>query len=186
MHRYNKQGKESIDVYDIVKIVKASRIKPFRGHKKAHPGMIGIVVSNFTNSYGTSKLTILNELGIEHTHTENAVQFLGSLNEEKYKEVWTQSLRKWMDRTYVPVFVFHKFNHQGMPRVKSRKGDAFLVITMQNNEFWISQNHIHIDDVPHFREISIDADNGARSGKSEIKSIRIPVWIAEKNKLFGP
>ena len=186
MHRYNAKGKEVIDTYDIVKVNKKTKVRPFSGHKKTHVGMIGIVVGEYTNSFGTKKLTILDEHGVEYTEADHAVMFLGALKEEEYKNVWTQALRLWMDRTYIPIFVFHKYNHKGFPRVKSRSGDAFLVTSMQNNDLWINRKHIHIDDIDSFVEITVKSDFSAKSGKADLKSIRIPVWVAEKNKLFGP
>jgi hypothetical protein len=187
MHRYNSQGKEVIDTYDIVKVNKKTKVRPFSGHKKAHVGMTGIVVGEYTNSFGTTKLTILDEHGMEYTEADHAVMFLGTLKQEEYKKVWTQALRQWMDKTYIPVFVFHKYNHKGFPRVKSRSGEAFLMISMQNQDIWINKRNVHIDDLDDLKKIDAPSDfKLAGSGKADMKSIRIPVWVAEKNKLFGP
>ena len=176
MHQYNAQGKAVASERDIVKVAKQSRIRPFSGQKKAPVGMIGLVVSSFTNQYGTHKLVIINEEGKEFTQAGNAVGVLSDVSNEKYKEVWMQALRKWMDRTYVPAFVFHKYDHQGYPQVWSRDKSACLVTTMQDKEFWIGMRHIHIDDIQTFKAIeTMPKAAGKRTKRAEMKTVRIPV-----------
>ena len=186
---YNKQGKvvQAASERDIVEVTRQSKIRPFPGQEKAPSGMVGLVVSSFTNKYGTHKVVIINEEGKEFTQAGAAVNVLSDLSNEMYKEVWTRALRNWMEITYVPAFIFHKYDHHGYPQVWSRDKSACLVTTMRDKEFWINMRHIHVDDIQAFKAIGAMPNAAVkRTKRSEMKTVRIPVWIADKNGLFGP
>ena len=171
---------------DLVSVVKNTRGK--HTLPKAAKGNKYLVLSHYTNSFGTTKYIVLDNEGIEHFTTENAIEKVLDFSIES-SEVWSQARRIWMDRTYVPVFGVHTYDYVGMPFVSSRDGNSRLIKPLfdsnkSSSGIWIHKSRVHDDDVKLFMSSSFPPDIAKKGEKSETVTFRVPAWFAEKKGLF--
>ena len=87
---------------DLVKVVKNTRGKHVL--PKATKGNEYLVISHYTNSFGTTKYIVLDKEGIEHFTTDNAIEKVLDFTIESSRS-WSQAKRIWMDRTYNEILV---------------------------------------------------------------------------------
>jgi len=169
---------------DLVNVVKNSRGK--HTLPKAMKGNDYLVISHYTNSFGTTKYIVLDQEGVEHFITENAIVKVEDFSLEK-SNTWSQAKRIWMDRTYVPVFGIHTYDYVGMPFVASRDGNSRLIkplFSKSQNGVWIHKSRVHDDDVKLFMSSSFPPDVAKKGETSETVTFRVPAWFAEKKGLF--
>ena len=171
---------------DLVKVLKNTRGK--HTLPKAEKGKEYLVISHYTNSFGTTKYIVLDRDGVEHFTTDNSIEkVLGFIVEDS--DTWTRAKRLWMDRTYVPVFGVHTYDYVGMPFVSSRDGNSRLIKPLFNSNknqdgIWIHKSRVHDDYVKLFMSSSFPPDIAKKGKTSETVSFRVPAWFAEKKGLF--
>ena len=193
-YNYYREGQNFLDNYckkdDLVNVVKNTRGK--HTLPKATKGNKYLVLSHYTNSFGTTKYIVLDREGVEHFTTENAIEKVLD-NATETLELWRQAKRIWMDRTYVPVFGVHTYDYVGMPFVSSKDGNSRLIKPLFNSTshtstgkegVWIHKSRVHDDDVKLFMSSSLPPDISKKGEASETVTFRIPVWFAEKKGLF--
>lgn len=173
---------------DLVKVIKNTRGK--HSLPKAIKGKEYLVISHYTNSFGTTKYIVLDSEGVEHFTTENAIEKVESFSAFGIGSgIWGIAKRIWMDRTYVPVFGVHTYDYIGMPFVSSRDGNSRLIKPMINSNksqdgIWIHKSRVHDDDVKLFMSSSFPPNIGKKGETSETVTFRVPAWFAEKKGLF--
>ena len=189
-YRTEHRGRLRCQPDDLVKVVKNTRGK--HTLPKATKGNEYLVISHYTNSFGTTKYIVLDSEGVEHFTTENAIEKVKSMANQG-SETWALAKRIWMDRTYVPVFGVHTYDYVGMPFVSSRDGNARLIKplfgstnhTWNGKEgVWIHKSRVHDDDVKLFMSSSFPPDIEKKGKTSETVTFRVPAWFAEKKGLF--
>ena len=171
---------------DLVNVVKNSRGK--HTLPKATKGNKYLVLSHYTNSFGTTKYIVLDNEGVEHFTTENAIEKVLNFTIEASR-MWSLAKRIWMDRTYVPVFGVHTYDYIGMPFVSSKDGNSRLIKPLFNankahDGIWIHKSRVHDDDVKLFMSSSFPPDLSKKGQTSETVTFRVPAWFAEKKGLF--
>ena len=170
---------------DLVKVIKNTRGKHVL--PKATKGNEYLVISHYTNSFGTTKYIVLDKEGVEHFTTENAIEKVLNFTLESSR-LWSKAKRSWMDRTYVPVFGVHTYDYVGMPFVSSRDGNSRLIKPLlankSENGIWVHKSRVHDDDVKLFMSSSFPPDVGKKGETSETVTFRVPAWFAEKKGLF--
>ena len=172
---------------DLVKVLKNTRGK--HTLPKAEKGKVYLVISHYTNSFGTTKYIVLDTDGVEHFTTETAIEKAVNLLDELPPK-WKRAKSIWMDRTYVPVFGVHTYDYVGMPFVSSRDGNSRLIKPLFNNSkksedgIWIHKSRVHDDDVKLFMSSSFPPDINKKGELSETVTFRVPAWFAEKKGLF--
>ena len=175
---------------DLVKVIKNTRGR--HSLPKAIKGKEYLVISHYTNSFGTTKYIVLDNEGVEHFTTENAIEKIGSMDGVE-SGMWGLAKRVWMDRTYVPVFAVHTYDYVGMPYVASRDGNARLIKplfgstnhTWNGKEgIWVHKSRVHDDDVKLFMSSSFPPNADKKGEISETVTFRVPAWFAEKKGLF--
>ena len=182
---------ESIHKYDVINVVKKSRVKPYGDLRVAVKGNDYLVVSTYTNNFGTTKLYLVDEKGFDFIVSENSVSKKFNLNNLQSKEIkdyekWSNARKLWMDRTYVPVYLTHFYAYSGYPMVMSRDSCSALVadIRKTSDKFWLSKEYVHIEDVKSFFTSSLKPKASEHNNPSGAVSIRIPLWLAKKNSIF--
>ena len=170
---------------DLIRVVKNTRGKHVL--PKATKGNSYLVLSHYTNSFGTTKYIVLDSEGIEHFTTDNAVEKVLDFS-IKSSEAWSQAKKAWMDRTYVPVFGVHTYDYVGMPFVSSRDGNSRLIKPLLGDKstpgVWIHKSRVHDEDVKLFMSSSFPPDITKKGETSETVTFRVPAWFAEKKGLF--
>jgi len=170
---------------DLVNVIKNTRAR--HTLPKATKGNKYLVLSNYTNSLGTTKYIVIDSEGTEHFTTEKAVEKVLNFSLED-SPVWSQAKRIWMDRTYIPVFATHKYAYSGMPYVASRDGNSRFIRPISskddNDGAWIHKDYVHDHDVKLFMSSSFPPDVRKQGEISETVTFRIPLWLAEKHGLF--
>ena len=171
---------------DLVRVIKNTRGK--HSLPKAIKGKEYLVISHYTNSFGTTKYIVLDNEGVEHFTTENAIEKVETVTNQLPAK-WSQAKRVWMDRTYVPVFAVHTYDYVGMPFVASRDGNSRLIKTLANyskdsDGIWIHKSRVHDDDVKLFMSSSFPPNIDKKGEISETVTFRVPAWFAEKKGLF--
>ena len=172
---------------DLVNVVKNTRGK--HSLPKAAKGKNYLVISNYTNSFGTTKYIVLDDEGVEHFTTGNSIEKVAGFSIED-SDTWCQAKRLWMDRTYVPVFGVHTYDYVGMPFVASRDGNSRLIKPLfdsdkSSNGIWIHKSRVHDDDIKIFMSSSFPPDIKKKGERSETVTFRVPAWFAEKKGLFN-
>ena len=185
-YRTEYQSHTQIKKDDVVNVVKNSRGK--HTLPKAVKGKEYLVISHYTNSFGTTKYIVLDSEGVEHFTTENAIEKIASIVQDSHSK-WVRAKRIWMDRTYVPVFGVHTYDYVGMPFVSSRDGNSRLIKPLfdsnkSSDGIWIHKSRVHDDDVKLFMSSSFPPDISKKGEISETVTFRVPVWFAEKGGLF--
>ena len=99
VHAYREQYQTN----DVVRVIKSTRGR--HSLPKAIKGNEYLVISHYTNSFGTTKYIVLDIEGVEHFTTENAIEKVETLGGSSPSR-WALAKRIWMDRTYVPVLAF--------------------------------------------------------------------------------
>jgi len=161
---------------DIVKINKKTKGR-FPG-LTAEPGDKNYLILNcWTSSYGSLKFSMIDEEGRQYYSTEPCTELLVREGGAKYR--WTKAKYKWMENTYVPAFVIPQAGYNGK-RAFSVTNKSMLVKNLTPNNgntnlgFWISERHCHPSDWKKLRETPL----------KQVASVRIPEWMARKNKLI--
>ena len=193
-YNHYREGQNFLDNYckkdDLVNVVKNTRGK--HTLPKATKGNKYLVLSNYTNSFGTTKYIVLDEEGVEHFTTENAIKKVLGFSIES-SEPWRHAKRIWMDNTYVPVFGVHTYDYVGMPFVSSRDGNSRLIKPLFGSSnhtwngkegIWVHKSRVHDDDVKLFMSSSFPPDIDKKGETSETVTFRVPAWFAEKKGLF--
>lgn len=162
---------------DIVFVESKSKGR-FKG-KKAEPGNEYYVANSWVNSYGSRKLALIDESGEEYFTTDKCASV--RYRPQNYKdtpEAWINALNIWMEKTYVPLIVTTIPKWGGKAPAISVKKSAILVkafgSSRSNNQFWLSKKWMHPDDWPDLDKLK----------PYETLSVRIPLWIAEKNGIM--
>lgn len=166
---------------DLVWVTKKSRGK-FGAMTKAIPGEYGMVISSWSSSMGTPKITFITEQREERAITASSVRVWGNKANPQHTERWNNVHRQWMDESYIPVIVVRKMKDKRYQRpgknlyVMSRSGDSTLVnpISNPNMQLWLPQSKIHPDD---WEQIV--------AAKQQCLSVRMPIWMAKKAGVFG-
>tara|TARA_B100001093_G_scaffold520073_1_gene612485 strand:- start:6576 stop:7157 length:582 start_codon:yes stop_codon:yes gene_type:complete len=175
---------------DLVNVIKNTRGK--HTLPKATKGNRYLIISHYTNSFGTTKYIVLDKEGNEHFTTENSIQKVDDFSLDTSSE-WNRAKRAWMDRTYIPVFAVHTYDYVGMPFVSSRDGNSRLVKPLfgktnhtwgDKEGIWVHKSRVHDDDVKIFMSSSFPPDINKKGETSETVTFRVPVWFAEKKGLF--
>ncbi len=180
---------------DLVKVIKNTRGK--HSLPKAIKGKEYLVISHYTNSFGTTKYIVLDNEGVEHFTTENAIEKVETVTNQLPAK-WSQAKRVWMDRTYVPVFAVHTYDYVGMPFVSSRDGNSRLIKPLFGSSnragngnrgvpggVWVHKSRVHDDDVKLFMSSSFPPNIDKKGETSETVTFRVPAWFAEKKGLFN-
>ena len=198
-YRVEHSSRTTCEKDDLVRVVKNTRAR--HTLPKATKGNNYLVINHYTNNLGTTKYIVLDKEGNEHYTSENAIEKVEEFS-LKNSDIWSQAKRRWMDRTYVPVFAVHTYDYVGMPYVASRDGNSRLVKplfgstnhppdTLNNSSrlhvkdgIWVHKSRVHDDDVKLFMSSSFPPDISKKGETSETVTFRVPVWFAEKNGLF--
>ena len=172
---------------DLIKVTKNTRGK--HSLPKAIKGKEYLIISHYTNSFGTTKYIVLDSDGVEHFTTENAIEKVESMAGVRL-EKWSLAKRIWMDRTYVPVFGVHTYDYVGMPFVSSKDGNSRLIKPLfysskSTSGVWVHKSRVHDDDVKVFMSSSFPPNIDKKGETSETVTFRVPAWFAEKNGLFS-
>jgi len=186
------QMEDSISKYDVVSVVKKTRVKPFGEYKVANKGNDYLVVSFYVNNFGTKKLYLTNEEGENFIASSNSVSKLFNLEEKEAKDnsdykKWENARKAWMDKSYVPVYLTHFYDYSGFPMIISKDSNAALVSDLRktNSKFWLSKEYVHVDDIKSFFTSSLKpGDTDKKNTPSGAVSVRIPLWLAKKNSIF--
>lgn len=183
VHSYREQYQTN----DVVKVIKSTRGR--HSLPKAIKGNEYLVISHYTNSFGTTKYIVLDIEGVEHFTTENAIEKVETLGGSSPAR-WALAKRIWMDRTYVPVFAVHTYDYVGMPFVSSKDGNSRLIKPLINENkasdgIWVHKSRVHDDDVKLFMSSSFPPNIEKKGELSETVTFRVPVWFAEKVGLFN-
>ena len=176
---------------DLINVVKNTRGK--HTLPKATKGNSYLVISHYTNSFGTTKYIVLDSEGVEHFTTDNASVKVDEFSLED-SITWKHAKRAWMDRTYVPVFGVHTYDYVGMPFVSSRDGNSRLIKPLFGSTkhtwagkegIWIHKSRVHDDDVKLFMSSSFPPNIEKKGETAETVTFRVPAWFAEKTGLLG-
>ena len=184
-YRVERSFRTECQADDLIRVVKNTRGKHVL--PKATKGNEYLVISHYTNSFGTTKYIVLDKEGIEHFTTDSAVEKVLDFTIES-SSPWSQAKRIWMDRTYVPVFGVHTYDYVGMPFVSSRDGNSRLIKPLLSNKhsngIWVHKSRVHDDDVKLFMSSSFPPNIEKKGELSETVTFRVPAWFAEKKGLF--
>jgi len=183
---------DSFSKYDVISVVKNSRVKPFGDYKVAVKGNDYLIVSFYVNNFGTKKLYLVNEEGESFIVSANSVSKLFSLEDKEAKansnyKKWENARKTWMDKSYVNVYLTHFYDYSGFPMIVSRDSNAALVsdIRRTGSKFWLSKEYVHVDDIKSFFTSSLKpAGPDQKDTPSGAVSVRIPLWLAKKNSIF--
>ncbi len=182
---------------DIVICTKKTRSRHYS--QPAIPDQKYLVTSVFVNNYGTCKLFLIDEKGEQFYTTDNCVELITTSQELKYRNddslsdakkriihTFLKGKKLWMDKTYVPVFASHLYDHAGHPVLVSRDHSAVLFKKMVGDEkVWINKDMVHEDDVKLFLSSSLPPAPDNQGKVSETITFRVPSWFAEKKGLIG-
>jgi len=195
----------TIRKFDVVDVIKSTRAKVKEGFFKAKKGQKYLVVSSYTSSYShgfntssTTKLFLCDLDGQnKYVTTDTCVERAYNLGDHIAKfepdyEKWRQAKKLWMDKEYIPAIVFNHYDYRGFPVTLSKQEDAALVSPLRdcNRKVWIGLDHVHDDDIKLLTSSSLppvsasDLSNKDNS-RSETVTVRIPMWLAKKQKFFG-
>ena len=146
----------------------------------AQKGEWGIVIGEWTSSYGTRKLVFLDSHLRERGSTVSCVRFWGH-KKQPVAQHMNKVHRAWMDKTYVPVLVNRKkkeFKRKGAGMltenddwVISRDRQSVLISLLSDatKTTWIKRDFVHPDDHQSLFQSSL-----------KCCSIRVPLWLATK------
>ena len=162
---------------DIIKVVRNTRGR-FIG-QKATVDQEYYVLSTWWNNYGTLKLKLIDEQGDEFYTTDASVHVRNFKNEKSYEHAvqkYKQGLDIWREKNFIPTLVMVMKGYNGKAAF-SATYSSILVGRLGQNEvgIWLPKRHCHPDDWEQLRH--------TRAGNAV--SIRIPQWLAKKNKLIG-
>jgi hypothetical protein len=195
----------SIRKFDVVEVVKSTRAKAKEGFFKAKKGEKYLVISSYTSSYShgfnTSSTTKLFLCDLEgqnkYVTTDTCVNKLYNLGDHIAKfesdyNKWSHAKKLWMDSEYIPAIVFNHYDYRGFPVTLTKQEDAALVSPFRdcNRKVWISLEQVHDDDVKLLTSSSLPPVSSSDlktkdNSRSESVTIRIPMWLAKKQKFFG-
>ena len=160
-----------------------------RGRFGAQPtaprGASGLVVSRWTSSMGTTKLSILRDNGETAATTGSCARVWGRLYSYGFDdpkppigdsmEYWYGIWIEWMNKTYIPVIVCKEAGFRG-GFAQSRDGRSILVKSLQSREkVWLSSDKVHPHD---WKELKTSFESCV--------SVRLPLWLAKKSGMMGP
>jgi len=183
--------------YDVVEIVKNTRVKTKPGLKKAEAGKRYLVTSVYTyeSNYGRTyvksiKLFLCDESGencfVSSANCAEKVFNLDSFKTVRNTEVdkWIAARKIWMDNTFVPVFAFHRYGYDGFPITTTKDRNAVLVSPMANKDkkVWVHKDSIHVEDIQNAFSSSFPPDESCTNQISSVFSMRVPEWFLKKFK----
>ena len=167
---------------DIVVVNRKTRSK-FRGEIALPGDAEYLVLSAWTNSYGTVKMSLLSEENEERFTSRSCTEVVS--RQAELDEKWDKVHRRWMEETYVPILVTTvQSGHSRGPTktARSRNGLSILVKPLASfhrdnrpNTFWVNKRFCHPDDWWALGEL----------GPSMAVGIRVPVWLAKRNGVLG-
>ena len=196
----------TIRKFDVVDVIKSTRAKVREGYFKAKKGERYLVISSYTSSYShgfynsssTTKLFLCNLEGQnKYVTTDTCVERTYNLGDHIAKfendyEKWRKAKKLWMDDEYIPAIVFNHYDYRGFPVTLSKQEDAVLVSPLKdcNRKVWIGLDHIHDDDVKLLTSSSLPPVSSSElssrgNTRSETVTVRVPIWLAKKQKFFG-
>ena len=120
---------------------------------------------------------MIDETGLEYYSTAPCTELVDKEGGAKYR--WVKAKHAWMENTYVPAFVIPQAGYNGK-RAFSATNKSMLVKNLTSNcgnnnlGFWLSERHCHPSDWKKLRETQL----------KQVASVRIPEWMARKNKLI--
>jgi hypothetical protein len=190
---------------DVVEVIKSTRAKVKEGFFKARKGEKYLVLSSYTSSYthgfntsSTTKLFLCDLEGQNKFITTNTcVNSLFNLGDHVAKfetdyEKWYKAKKLWMDKEYIPAIVFNHYDYRGFPVTLSNQEDAALVSPLRDcdRKVWIGLDHVHDDDIKLLTSSSLPPVSSSELSKkdnsrSSTVTVRIPMWLAKKQKFFG-
>jgi len=139
------------------------------------------VLNTWTSAYGSLKLSLINKEG-EDSYTTGTccniiIRDVAECLDPDTCHVWDMAKIKYMEKTFIPAIILTVRNYKGGV-ARSATTDSVLVrpVGKSDIQFWLSKRNCHPEDWKHLRGIK-------KSG--EALSVRIPEWLAVKNKLFG-
>ena len=141
---------ENISKGKLVKIIKKGR-----GRNSHEIGLIGVVQSTFTNSWGTEKALLLDEKGDKHWVTIRQIEIIDPNPSEKWLVL------KDPTQEYFPLI--------GVIIVKARSGKSSLVRFTTGVEAWMPHSYC--------QEL-------VRKRKGETLSMNVPAWLVKKNNII--
>ena len=160
---------------DIVKVRKKTRGR-FNGNIAKPGDEHYLILNNWTSSFGSVKLIMIDKYGEEFFTTLTCVDMVQIEGGDRFE--WVNAKYKWMDRTYVPAFVIPQPGFNGK-RAFSATNKSLLVKSLSSQlthsvGFWISERHCHPSDWKTLQETPL----------KQVASVRIPEWMARKNNIL--
>jgi hypothetical protein len=122
---------------------------------------------------------MLDDQGAEFYTTNTCVSIVKQNGITEVK--WLNAYNAWIDRTYVPAFVFIESGYGGKKAYSKAKGSILVrcMHTQATNSvaesFWLSKKHCHPG----------DWNSLLSAGVSKLVSVRIPKWLAKRRKITG-
>ena len=162
---------------DVVRVRKKTRGRFDSDKNIPLPGdKLYLIINNWTSSFGSTKLVMIDNQGEEYYTTLTCVDLVQLEGGDRFE--WVNAKYKWMDRTYVPVFVIPQVGYRGNPAY-SVTNRSLLVKNFTAPQgsypgFWISERHCHPSDWKQLRETPLN----------QVASVRIPEWMARKNNIL--
>lgn len=187
----------TIEKYDIVTVTKKTRSKTKNGFYKAEVGKTYLVTSvyRYQQNYGRScvtstKVFLCDEEGNNnYISTDACLERLYNLNSFKITrntevDKWLNVRKAWMDKTYVPLIMWHRYGYDGFPITSSKDGNAVLVSPFNNKDekVWLSRDHVHVDDINTAFSSSLEPNGDLKNSLSEAFTVRVAEWIYKKMK----
>jgi len=157
---------------DLVEVSAKSRGR-FPGDK-ALPGQVCMVLGSWIAQYsGTYKLNMLTQDSRVVFTTHTCIDLVEGAGPEMrllqaHNPEWYDRLTTWIDETHIPIV--------GLITVLSLKKQVVRIKPLIGNEFWVGADKMHPRDWALISETLT---------KGKMASLRVPLWIAEKNGLFG-
>ena len=145
----------------------------------AQKGEFGIVIGEWVSNMGTQKIIFVDHMLRERGTTLKMVKFWGH-REQEHAKPWVDTLKCWMDETYVPVLVTRKkkdFKRKGGvftendDWVISRDKQSVLVALLGDarKATWLKRDFVHPGDQESLFQSSL-----------KCCSVRVPLWLATK------
>jgi hypothetical protein len=152
----------------------------------ATPGDHGLVISRWVSSMGSEKISFITSDLRELATTATCTRLWGSLNDQctsiSAQTKWQDVKLKWMDETFVPIFVAREKTTSKRAKSKfvvSRNGSSVLVKPIFGSNMttglWLKETHVH--------PIDWRLMLGSKSGEA-CHSLRVPEWVAKKAGLL--
>ena len=170
--------KPTIKRGDLVYVTKKTRGRFGKDLTVATPGDYGIVISSWTSTMGSHKVTLVKPGLTQVATTASCCRFFGNVHGKVHldtDEDWPAVMLGWMNKTYAPIIIVRELKTRGKGFVASRDGKAILAKPLNSdNRIWLNADKVHPE----------DWQNLQKSG-SRCCSVRVPEWLAKKSGAWG-